>query len=352
MASNYTTNYGLCQWEPGDKFLREEFNQDNEKLDGAIKAARDHATAVGKNAQTAAEKAQDTADRALSDLSTVSYHVYNLVLQQSYEKKVTGWKQAMLFDGFQDASGIASLGSGLVLNNGVVLSKSISSNQEVPNGDSYQYSTSSLNTAASVSAPGGAYLYRIKCVWKAETNYQVGDQSLAFSFHVNGTLHHSETHSLYFSTNQQEGYIDLTTPIPVTAGDQVHFTCSLGSHFKMPIVRNSNQLIYAVYVFKPTNLTFASVTTKAAPLPAAKEARLWFRHVGGRIDPTLRTNGTARGFVLQDSRSTVDPQGRTCTEESYRLTADLPAGTTSLMLKLLLDSSQKVTLLDYGLVLL
>ncbi len=38
MASNYTSNYGLCQWEPGDKVLRSEFNGDNAKLDAAIKA--------------------------------------------------------------------------------------------------------------------------------------------------------------------------------------------------------------------------------------------------------------------------------------------------------------------------
>lgn len=356
MANSYTANYGLCQWEAGDQFIRSEFNQDNAKIDTALKRVADTAAAdlqaVRVQLQSAAQTAQNTAEQALDALVPVAYNVYNLALRQELEGKVTGWKQAMLFDGFQDDSGIASLGSGLVLNNGVVLSKSISSNQEVANGTSYQYSTSSLDTAAAVSAPGGAYLYRIKCVWKAETDYQVGDQSLGFSFYVNGVLHHSETHSLYFSTTQQEGYIDLTTTIPVTTGDQVHFTCSLGSHFKMPIVRNSNQLIYAVYVFKPTNLTFASVTTKDVTLPAAKEAWLWLRHIGGSIDPTLRTNGTARGFALQSSRSTVDPKGRSCTEKAYHLTATLPAGTTSLMLKLQLSSDQKVTMLDYGLVLL
>lgn len=36
MATNYTTNYGLCQWEPEDNFLRKEFNQDNAKLDAAL----------------------------------------------------------------------------------------------------------------------------------------------------------------------------------------------------------------------------------------------------------------------------------------------------------------------------
>ena len=36
--ANYTPNYGLHQWEPGDNFLRTDFNQDFAKIDTAIKA--------------------------------------------------------------------------------------------------------------------------------------------------------------------------------------------------------------------------------------------------------------------------------------------------------------------------
>lgn len=36
MASNYTEHYGLCQWETTDQVLREEFNQDNEKVDTVL----------------------------------------------------------------------------------------------------------------------------------------------------------------------------------------------------------------------------------------------------------------------------------------------------------------------------
>ena len=36
MASNYTTNYQLNQWEAGDQVLRTEFNQDNQKIDTAL----------------------------------------------------------------------------------------------------------------------------------------------------------------------------------------------------------------------------------------------------------------------------------------------------------------------------
>ena len=36
MATNYTTNYDLCQWEPTDAVQRVEFNQDNAKIDAAL----------------------------------------------------------------------------------------------------------------------------------------------------------------------------------------------------------------------------------------------------------------------------------------------------------------------------
>jgi len=38
MASNYTSNYSLCQWAASDKVLRTDFNADNAKIDAAIKA--------------------------------------------------------------------------------------------------------------------------------------------------------------------------------------------------------------------------------------------------------------------------------------------------------------------------
>ena len=37
MASNYTENYGLCQWEATDQVLRTDFNEDNAKVDAALK---------------------------------------------------------------------------------------------------------------------------------------------------------------------------------------------------------------------------------------------------------------------------------------------------------------------------
>ena len=50
--ANYTPNYGLHQWEPGDNFLRTDFNEDFAKLDAAIKGVAD--TAESKKADKSA----------------------------------------------------------------------------------------------------------------------------------------------------------------------------------------------------------------------------------------------------------------------------------------------------------
>ena len=41
MATNQTTNYQLNQWEPADAVQRVEFNQDNAKMDAALKSLSD-----------------------------------------------------------------------------------------------------------------------------------------------------------------------------------------------------------------------------------------------------------------------------------------------------------------------
>lgn len=41
MASNYTEKYKLCQWEATDAVLRTDFNEDNAKLEAALKALQD-----------------------------------------------------------------------------------------------------------------------------------------------------------------------------------------------------------------------------------------------------------------------------------------------------------------------
>ena len=60
MASNHTTNYQLCQWQADDQVKRTDFNEDNAKIDSALKGLSDGLAAAQ------AEKADQSALDALA----------------------------------------------------------------------------------------------------------------------------------------------------------------------------------------------------------------------------------------------------------------------------------------------
>ena len=73
MASNYTSNYNLCQWQPDDKVLRTEFNADNVKIDAALGSLA--SSVSGKASTSALDSLKTTVDGLSSskaDASTVS----------------------------------------------------------------------------------------------------------------------------------------------------------------------------------------------------------------------------------------------------------------------------------------
>lgn len=53
MASNHTQHYGLSQWEDTDQVLRTDFNEDNTRLDAALKNTASLALAAQTLAQAA-----------------------------------------------------------------------------------------------------------------------------------------------------------------------------------------------------------------------------------------------------------------------------------------------------------
>ena len=69
MASNYTGNYGLCQWEATDSFVRTEFNQDNARIDAALKDLEDtkaEQAALSSLSATVSGKASQSSVNSLS----------------------------------------------------------------------------------------------------------------------------------------------------------------------------------------------------------------------------------------------------------------------------------------------
>lgn len=57
MASNYTENYGLCQWEETDAVLRTDFNEDNAKIDEALKNQKNNISSLSSKLANKASNA-------------------------------------------------------------------------------------------------------------------------------------------------------------------------------------------------------------------------------------------------------------------------------------------------------
>ena len=90
MATNQTTNYQLNQWEPTDAVQRVEFNQDNAKLDTALKSLSDQVvqkadqsalntliSAVNQKAeQEDLDSLEDTVQQISADLTKMTVGTY------------------------------------------------------------------------------------------------------------------------------------------------------------------------------------------------------------------------------------------------------------------------------------
>ena len=70
MSTNHTTNYNLNQWEATDKVLRTEFNEDNSKIDAALKA---NADAIAANTAAVAEHAATLLEKGNCQIYTTTY---------------------------------------------------------------------------------------------------------------------------------------------------------------------------------------------------------------------------------------------------------------------------------------
>ena len=127
MASNHTANYGLCQWEPGDSFVRSEFNGDNEKVDAAL-----HALETGKAAQSAVT-ALTGAVNGKCRMAAGSYTGNGTAAGDSQQISVGFPVQAVLVErqdgsrsgsGYGTRAGLALQGQPLRLGNGTLVSVS------------------------------------------------------------------------------------------------------------------------------------------------------------------------------------------------------------------------------------
>ena len=82
MATNHTTNYQLNLWEPGDSFLREEFNQNSQKINAALEELAARTTYVPLlDITTSAQASQVNLD--VSEIDFTKWKMVRLTYDQA-----------------------------------------------------------------------------------------------------------------------------------------------------------------------------------------------------------------------------------------------------------------------------
>ena len=305
MASGYTTNYGLCQWQPEDKFLREEFNGDNEKIDAALKAAEDKAAS---DAQTA----QNTADRALAGLEAADYNIYNLLLQNEYEGKYTGYKKALLYDGFLDEIRVASKSSAIQIKDRAArLSKTGQGNITTAKTSDTCFLGDDPCSTGTKTATGGGVLTGFTFSFYPSDNYGCSTQ-MTVTYNGEAVAYQTVTFAPGESGNKT---ITLETPVELIKGDtfSIKLDCNNSSR-SVSIYLNSSGYMAGTILITSRGAASGTLTAKAAELAGTGDKALVFvRYTGGGVTPAL--NGAE--LVKTGHRKTVEVNGQSCNEDTY-----------------------------------
>ena len=338
MAGGYTANYGLCQWQPTDKFLREEFNGDNAKIDAALKAAEERA-------EEKAQAAETKADRALSGLEDQSYNVYNLILQNDYEGKYTGYKKALLYDGFLDESRVASKSTAVQIKDRAArLSKSGQGDITTARTSGFCFLGDDPCSTGTKTATGGGVLTGITFSFYPSDNYGCSTQ---LTVTYNGEAVASQT--VTFAAGESGSKtVTLETPVALIRGDtfSIKLDCNNSSR-SVSIYLNSSGYMAGTILITSRGAASGTLTAKAAELTGTGDKVLVFvRYTGGGVTPAL--NGAE--LVKTGHRKSVEVNGQSCNEDTYEGTwsgGSLTAGFT-----LNCGNYIECVFFDYGIVVL
>lgn len=332
MASGYTANYRLCQWQPEDQFLREEFNHDNKKIDAALEAT--------------AKKA----DQALGGLEDQGYNIYNLILRDYYEGKYTGYKRALIFDGFLDGSMTASISSGVVRSqNKLTLDRT--GQGDIPLGYSGQ-STSYVGggSTATCTAGGSGRItgFRLKTIHEQGLT---ATGSATWKLYKNGEQAAQGTAQLQFGAAAEEQTISIGS-VSVSKGDTFYLHIQTGAGI-YELYTTSGGLLGGIFLITSTGTTGGTVTTPSLALPERTMLRAWVRHSGGTVGLSVQGSAGLVPMVQTGTRTATEPEGASCTEVELLLNESVPQD-EHLAFQLTMDvgNASVMHVYDYGILLI
>lgn len=386
MASSYTTKLQLNQWAAADKFLREEFNRDNQRIEAAcVELYGQSDTLNGKiDTEAGALRQQilettgaletrlnaETAD-IRRQLDPASYHIYQLMLQNYYDGKYTGYKKALVFDGFQDTSLVATVMPGAYVDTAQKQVRILTQGAQ------------SISTGFAVAAgnPGNPGNDSNICIWLGEDSrtffMDVPLQPSGYGILQSVTLRLATLNDRYtFSAQvslldgQQVVGSSQTINLSNTTFQDYTFTfaggISLnGLHTYTLRITNTNNMSYLrvakgssggtgmTCTISPQAYMSGGIQTPALSVQAGyTRARAWVRHSGG-LSVTLTVNGEGRPFQQESTGSAQTFDGVPCTESVFSLEglSAISSGTISLTFSLNMTGGNGI-LYDYGVILI
>lgn len=330
MGSNSTDSYQLNQWAGGDPFIRTDFNEDNQKIDGAL---------GGLDARLR------TLERGIQPMS---YHLFQLLLRDYYEEKRVDFRKGLLFDGFRDESQIARRSEALFpAQNALYLTERLQ--PEMAEG----YTTSDTNWGRGLKTK--TYPVSAHCMLTGfQTRWRISTYSSSgfLRVYVNGAQRAEKKISNVGAIESLTNVSFELPPVFLVPGDSVY----------VELEQNAPSQIYSAQGAEGSEAGGALVastrasqtaTLTSTPYQSAgtfDRALAWVRHCNGEVRISLVPDeGAAVPLERVERRETVNLQGTACVEDAYLL--DRPGtdgGALAVSLDLSLGGDAYMEVFDYG----
>lgn len=286
-------------------------------------------------------------------------NIFNLILQQYYNGKYTGYKKALLFDGLNDMENISE-------RNGLIRASSGFSlcSQGADAETTFQFAgnytvTFSCNTLSWVSFGNGVVTkvtFRIKTtdasVKKTIVNVAVNDIG------TNRRVVAQTKRELSVDTSGGERYVSFTglnADIAKGGTYQIQLWADNGNIRFGNVYSQNTQLAYAKISVDPIAASSGSIISKPATLPQGKEAYAWVRHsANGTASMSMRHNGVDHPMTKVSTYDSVELKSNTaCKETEFRLASPIEAGNWQAVLGASLNSGEEeMFVYDYGIIVL
>jgi|GEM_PF-1305036 len=330
MPSTYKTpNFALNQWLGTDTFARTDFNADNLIIDSALKRLSEEVKAV----------------------DPLANNLYNLILQNYYDGKYTGYKKALMFDGFLNYDNIAGISEGLFIetasskkrlafdNVGYSSYKSVSSPSTEENSD---HLTRTWTPEYCTLASAISFLLR-----SSNTNATLTVTIKDDRGEVVGTA----TKVGGLPSSQTLFTVAFSNPVYFTAGRKYTIDVSCTSKVYLRVDRTNYWDIYFELVCSPTIRDSGTCVSLAADIGNDYIRAIgWVRYSGGSVGLGLDIGGSTLDFTLIGTSSAHTVDGAVaCTEAAFEL--DVPpglSGDTAVRLMLDKNGDANMYVYDYG----